>query len=346
MEYADILDDIETGTAVIWTELDHIVSKGAQADDESARQKFSEQMDEMKNHIAMTFHRFIEDGDITIYWGETPIAAWDPFCKTEPKTQEEATDVIDFSDQIVNIKGYILPHKDDFSSPEAFNAAAGSQGYPAMQGFYVYRGKRLLLAGDWLGLFKKEEHYKLVRILIDLPNTLDSDWKLDIKKSAAVPPISCREFLRSYARKVRQRGVEVYRHRGRIIQHRAGKKFQEMWQEKKVGNSIHFVVNRKHAFVEFLKEMAKDNPEKAINMLLTFVEESVPSKSIYIKEAEGEVSESREASPELIKNLKIMAEAIYAAKRKDGTPEDLVKQELKLQAPFNEFEDLIDELHD
>jgi hypothetical protein len=92
--------------------------------------------------------------------------------------------------------------------------------------------------------------------------------------------------------------------------------------------------------------MAKDNPEKAINMLLTFVEESVPSKSIYIKEAEGEVSESREASPELIKNLKIMAEAIYAAKRKDGTPEDIVKQELKLQAPFNEFEDLIDELHD
>jgi hypothetical protein len=42
--------------------------------------------------------------------------------------------------------------------------------------------KRLLLAGDWLGMFRKEEHYKLTRIQIDLPNSLDADWQIDIKK--------------------------------------------------------------------------------------------------------------------------------------------------------------------
>ena len=346
LEYSDVLDDVKTGTAVIWTELDRIIPKGVKTDDEISRCKFVEQMDYMRRHIAMTFHRFIEDGDVTIYWGETPIEAWDPFCKMESKTQEEALDEIDFNDEIVDIKGYILPHKDDFSSIDAYNAAEGINGYPAQQGFYVYRGKRLLLAGDWLGLFRKEEHYKLVRIQIDLPNTLDTDWQIDIKKSTAIPPLSCREYLRSYARKVRQRGVEVYRHRGRIIQHRAGGKFQSMWNEKKIGNNVYFVVNRKHAFVEFLKNMAIEKPAKAIDMLLTFVEESIPSKSIYIKEAEFGESNSREASPDFLKNLKFVAENLYRLKRKDGIPADVAKQELKLQAPFNEYEFIIDELYD
>ena len=83
-----------------------------------------------------------------------------------------------------------MPHKDEFSSEAAYKAAEGVYGYPAMQGFYVYRGKRMLLAGDWLGLFRKEEHYKLVRILIDLPNTLDTQWQIDIKKSTDIKDAS------------------------------------------------------------------------------------------------------------------------------------------------------------
>ena len=239
-----------------------------------------------------------------------------------------------------------MPHKDEFSSEAAYKAAEGVYGYPAMQGFYVYRGKRMLLAGDWLGLFRKEEHYKLVRILIDLPNTLDTQWQIDIKKSTAIPPASCKEFLRSYAKKVRALGVEVFRHKGRIIQHRAGRKFQEIWNEKKVGNHISFVVNRKHAFVVSLKEMAKVDASKAIDLLLTFVEESIPSKSIYIKESENKEEYEAPASEALMKGLRLMAERLYKDKRKDGTPEEKVKEDLKQTAPFHIYQDLIDELHD
>ena len=215
-----------------------------------------------------------------------------------------------------------------------------------MQGFYVYRGERMLLAGDWLGLFRKEDHYKLVRIMIDLPNTLDTQWQIDIKKSTAIPPIICQEFLRSYAKKVRALGVEVFRHKGRIIQHRAGRRFQQIWDEKKVGNQIQFVVNRKHAFVVSLKEMAKIDPSKAIDLLLTFVEESIPKESIYIKQSENEEAYQAPASETLEKNLRLMAERLYKEKRKDGTPEDIVKEDLKQIAPYHIYQYIIDELHD
>lgn len=346
--YKEELKDVKTGTCVIWSEMDRIVPPGTDEENEEARQKFNDALARVYDHIAMTFHRFMEDGDIRIWWGENQIAPWDPFCLEEEKTQPVPVEDIDCNDEIVRIQGYVLPHKDDFSSESAYRKAEGSHGYPAQQGFYVYRGKRLLLAGDWLGLFRKEEHYKLVRILIDLPNTLDSHWQINVMKSTAIPPQNCREFLRSYAKKVRAIGVEVFRHKGKIIKHRAGAKFQTLWNEKKVGNKIFFVVNRQHAFVTYLKLMAKDNSDKAIEMLLNFVEESIPTKSIFIKESEGQEDDSQ---TEVItthqeKNLRIVAEGMYKQMRKDGTPEETVKAQLLNIEPFNNYQYIIEELHD
>ena len=93
---------------------------------------------------------------------------------------------------VTSVDPYVLPHHSKLT-PQEFAEAAGPQGWLAQQGFYVYRNRRLLVAGDWLGLgVKKEEHYKLARIKIDLPNTLDDLWELDIKKSAARVPVSLR----------------------------------------------------------------------------------------------------------------------------------------------------------
>lgn len=344
--YKKVLDSVKNGTAVIWTNLDRLIPEGTEVDDENAKQKFTDSLSVVRKHVAMVFHRFIQKGKIKIFWGEDEIEPWDPFCLSEEKTQASPDEDITFGDEIVDIKGYVLPHKDEFSSEAAYKAAEGIYGYPAMQGFYVYRGERMLLAGDWLGLFRKEDHYKLVRIMIDLPNTLDTQWQIDIKKSTAIPPIICQEFLRSYAKKVRALGVEVFRHKGRIIQHRAGRRFQQIWDEKKVGNQIQFVVNRKHAFVVSLKEMAKIDPSKAIDLLLTFVEESIPKESIYIKQSENEEAYQAPASETLEKNLRLMAERLYKEKRKDGTPEDIVKEDLKQIAPYHIYQYIIDELHD
>ena len=186
-EYKNSLDDLQSGTCVIWTEMDRVIPEDTPEDDLLAKQDFFNQMDKLKRHLRMTFHRFMEDGDISIFWGDEELTPWNPFCLEEPKTQAYTDDDVSFNEEIVRVKGYVLPHKDDFTTEEAFRSAFGLDGYLNMagSGFYVYRSKRLLLAGNWLGLFKEEEqHYKLVRIMIDLPNTLDSDWKIDIKSES------------------------------------------------------------------------------------------------------------------------------------------------------------------
>jgi hypothetical protein len=340
-EFTNELDSLPSGTLIVWSDLDRVLPPQTAETDDSAKRKFSGSLDKVKNHIAMTFHRFIEDKAIKIFWGENEIPAWNPFCPNESKTQEQPTESINGG---VKMKGYVLPHKNNFSSEQAYKKAEGMHGYPAQQGFYVYRGKRLLLAGDWLGLFRKEEHYKLVRILIDLPNKLDTEWQIDIKKSKAYPPAVCREQLESYAKSVRTIGSEVYRHRGKILKQRAGQNFQPLWLEKKKDSKWSFVVNREHLIIQDLKSLTKEKPEQAIENLLKFLEEAIPTKTIYINEAQGEETQKTPFSDVDTNLIKEMLVLMYRNQIAQGKTPAQAKAQLKRQEPFNNYEDLIEEL--
>jgi len=340
-EFLSDLDDWSSGTVVIWSDLDRVIPPQTAETDEKAKRKFSFALDKVKNHIAMTFHRFIEDKSIKIFWGEHAIEAWNPFCPDESKTQEQPTDYITGD---VKMKGYVLPHKNNFSSEQAYKKAEGIHGYPAQQGFYVYRGKRLLLAGDWLGMFRKEEHYKLVRIQIDLPNKLDTEWQIDIKKSKAYPPVICREQLESYAKSVRAIGSDVYRHRGKILRERAGQSFQPLWLEKKKDNMWSFVVNREHLIIKSFINFAREKPEQAIEKLLKFIEEAIPTKTIYINEAQGEETQKTPFSDISDQFISEVLMLMYNNQISSGKTPEQAKAMLKILEPFNNYEDLIDKL--
>lgn len=278
------IDNQKSGTIVLWNDIDRLV-KNFHSDDAKALDKFLVIMEQVKNHLSMVFHRFIESGSIKIWFQGRQIKAWNPFLISESATQI-------FPDEYLNngkviVKGFVLPHKSKISE-ETYKEAEGPKGWGEQQGFYVYRNDRLLLSGDWLGIYRKEEHYKLARIQIDLSNTLDSEWQIDIKKSIARPPIILREQLKAYSSKVRAQAVEVYRHKGRTVKQLPGQKFVPLWIDHKRGDKWFYKINREHPLVEKSINQAETEPQKAIENLIRFIEETVPSKSIYIKEASDE----------------------------------------------------------
>lgn len=341
-EFLKALDDVDSGTMVVWTDLDRVVSPQASSDNENIKIKFSQSLDRVKNHLAMTFHRFIEEKSIKIYWCGHEIEPWNPFCINENKIQTQPLEQIPGG---VSVKGYVLPHQNNFSSPDAYKRAEGMNGWAGHQGFYVYRGKRLLLAGDWLGLFRKEEHYKLVRIQVDIPNTLDSEWQIDIKKSRAFPPASCREQLEAYAKVLRAMGAKVFRHRGKILRQRAGASFQPLWLEKKKDDKWSFVVNRDNAVIIAARDMARTNPDQAIETLLRYIEEAIPTPSIFIKEVEEKETPKLPFADVNISMIQNMMETIFRNKLQDGLTPDQARDFLKGTEPFNNYEELIDNLN-
>lgn len=280
--YLEDISKMDSGTIVIWNDIDRVV-KDSRVDDKTALDRFLITMENVKKHISMVFHKFIQKGKINIYFQDDKVEYWDPFLLDETATQIFPEEKI--QNGLVTIEGYVLPHKNKISE-DKYKKAEGIKGWNDQQGFYIYRNDRLLLAGDWLGLFRKEEHYKLTRIKIDLPNTLDSEWQIDIKKSIARPPLIFREQIKSYAITVRSKAIEVYRHKGKNIRINPGQKFVPLWVEHKRGDKWFYKINRENPILVNFINQAKSQPEASIDKLLRFIEETIPSKSIYIKESE------------------------------------------------------------
>jgi hypothetical protein len=322
-----------SGTIILWNDIDRVVKDFSQ-EDNKALDKFLLTMEQVKKHVAMVFHKFIEEGKLNIFFQDKKVNAWNPFLIDEPSTQTFPTEKIQNGN--VKIEGFVLPHKSKITE-EKYKYAEGIKGWNEQQGFYIYRNKRLLLAGDWLGLFRKEEHYKLTRIQIELPNTLDAEWQIDIKKSVARPPLVFREQIRAYALKVRQQGVEVYRHKGKSVKQIAGQKFVPLWIDHKRGDKWFYKINRENPILDKIKEQAKKEPNKAIETLLRFIEETIPTKSIYIKESEEPEMQGtpfEDTNHEIVRNT---MQAMFSNLLEQGKTKLEAKAIIANIEPFNNF---------
>lgn len=336
--FTEELKRVESGTIVIWNDIDHLV-KNTSSDDNKALDRFMQIMSIVKNHLAMVFHQFIDNGKVKIFFQGREITAWDPFLKSEPTTQIFPTE--NLQNNGVYVKGYVLPHKSRISE-EIYKLAEGTKGWNEHQGFYIYRNERLLLAGDWLGMFRKEEHYKLARLEISLPNNLDTEWQIDIKKSIARPPLILREQLRAYASQVRARAVEVFRHRGKSVKVYPGQKFIPLWTDHKRGDKWFYKINRNHPLIEEIKKQLSKEQKTTIEKLLRFIEETIPTKSIYIKEAEepecmGKPFEGVDQEP-----IRLLMQQMYDKLITEGKESELAKSIIINIDPFNHYAHLLE----
>ncbi len=327
------INTVKSGTIVIWNDIDRLV-KDLQKDDENSLDKFLQIMMQVKKHLAMVFHRFIENGRIKISFQGRPVEAWNPFLPNESATQGFPDEPLHGGKIIV--KGYVLPHKSKLSE-DRFKEAEGLRGWNEQQGFYIYRNERLLLAGDWLGMFRKEEHYKLARIEINLPNSFDSEWQIDIKKSIARPPLILRDQLKAYAGKVRAQAVEVYRHKGKNVKPYPGQKFIPLWIDHKRGDKWFYKINREHPLIEKIKNQANDKPDKAIDTLLKFIEETIPVKSIYIKEAEEPEVQGKPFEGIKHDDIWTLMKNIFDSLIKQGKTQEEAKAVIINLEPFNHY---------
>lgn len=336
--FEDGINTIKSGTIVIWTDIDRLV-KDLQRDDDNAFDKFLEIMKHVKSHLAMVFHRFLENGKLKILFQDRPVEGWNPFLTNELSTQGFPEEPL-YNGKVI-VKGYVLPHKSKISN-DKFRAAEGTKGWNEQQGFYIYRSDRMLLAGDWLGMFRKEEHYKLARIEINLPNSMDSDWQIDIKKSIARPPLPLHDQLKAYATKVRAQAVEVYRHKGKNVKPYPGQKFVPLWLNHKRGDKWFYKVNRIHPLIEKIKIQARENSDKAIEQLLRFIEETIPIKSIYIREAEEPETEGKPFEGVIHEDICLYMKNIYNSLIIKGKTEEEAKAIILNLEPFNHYPEYIE----
>src|SRR5690606_33153758 len=87
----------------------------------------------------------------------------------------------------IEVTPYVLPHFSSLSNEDKL-ILGKHDNFRNKQGFYIYRNKRLLIWGTWFRMTTNNELYKNARVKVEIPNTLDDIWNIDIKKSTASIP--------------------------------------------------------------------------------------------------------------------------------------------------------------
>lgn len=96
--------------------------------------------------------------------------------------------------------------------------------------------------------------------------------------------------------------------------------------------------------IKHIKKMAEVKPEQAIETLLKFIEEAIPTETIYIDKAHND-AEQKQPYSDMDTNLVMsMLATMYENQLAQGMSDVQAKAYLKSIEPFNYYEDIIDEL--
>ena len=337
-----VLDQVSSAvrTSVLWELMDRVVD-GRPANDRHAHDQFLGLQANVEAHLAMTFHRFMQEtrGPLRIWMNGKKVDAWDPFLVAEPATQTLPADPIWYREQQIEVQPYVLPHHSKIDQA-THRRASGPRGWNAHQGFYVYRNRRLLLPGDWLGLsLQKEEHYKLARIRIDLPNSMDDSWQIDVKKAVARPPGALKPDLMRIAKATREVAAGVYRFRGKKISRGASGPYALVWQQRVTRDKVHYRINREHPLVGQIYRDAGGS-KKSIDALLRLVEETVPTTLITMNQNESESAQAAAFETAPADLVAVLGEVYSALVRSGHSPKQAIER-LAAMEPFGRYPDAL-----
>jgi hypothetical protein len=327
-----------TGTLVVWRKVDF-----GRQEDRPDHATFLQDLERLDRHLGMVFHRFLA-GDarrVAIRLNGRGIEAWDPFLETDEATIRTPAQPLSAPGGRVQVRGFVLPHRDRFTSEQEFERAGGPEGWTAQQGFYVYRQKRLLSWGGWLGLggsraWTREEPSRLARIRVDIPNTADHEWRIDIRKAIARPPDAIRKPLQRIAENIRSKAREVFVHRGQYGPRASSAPVSKIWQINPPGARRRYAIRRDHELVVMLREKLPRQSRELLDGLLDQVERTVPVDRVWLDVTEQGVPASTDPGDDLLE----AALSLVRMMEKSGVDFTEAAARVAMMEPFDQVENL------
>lgn len=334
----DFLDLYDSGTVVVWENFDILR--------ESSGNEYAELIsyqESTADYLSLIFHRFLNRqgaNKLTIRLNNYQLKGYDPFLENHPKTTVRKAFTIPVKDKegaerMVTVQPYVLPFQKDLT-PEDKKISGGIENYRTKQGFYIYRNERLIVWGTWFGR-GRDELTKYARIKVDIPNTLDSIWGIDIKKQSAKIPSSIKQRLTRAVDDAMDVAVRKQTYRGRIA--KVDDKIDYIWDRNDDRGTITYHINRKSRIFDLIKEKVDDEIWNCMDMILDEIENSVPYQQIYIDKSQNKVNEeiSEERKAEIADKARIL---VRLAQRTGDSDKTTIIDKLMQSEPFNKYPQL------
>lgn len=225
------------GTVVLWQNLDRMLTRKDPFGG-WAKKQMLRLAEDLEQHLGMVFGRFLSgearrDRPLTITVNDATVEPWDPFCGDQ-KTQQMQRLELPVGSSFVRYRPYVLPPQRDFSDDESFRRASGPLQWNRQQGFYIYRGDRMIQSGGWSWMRGVDEHVKLARAALEFWPDLDEEFGINVQKMRVKLPEELRDQLKPLVGMLTKQADNRYRIAGRNTTPPAGPK-----KPKRVPPTIH-----------------------------------------------------------------------------------------------------------
>lgn len=326
----DKLKEQESGTIVIWENFDRLINGSTEP-----QKVFDEKIEIARSHIALVFHRFLSTiNPIKIFFNNSKVEPIDPFLENNAATQPLIEQEIRIDNSVIKVKPYILPYASKLSAKD--KKLIGNDDLRHNQGFYIYRNKRLIVWGTWFRLIKQFELNKLARVRVDIPNTLDSIWEIDIKKSTASLPDIVKRNLIAIVDSTIGRSERVYKHRGRNVNN---DDLVHVWNHVDNRGTHQYLINKDLPLYKAIADSLDEEGLNCLDSLVKTLEDSFPYADIYYKVAKnGNTAE--EPALEFNEVYKIAIDSIDYIKKSGGDVSSFVNHMDKYEY-FLKYPDVI-----
>lgn len=272
---------VESGTSVIWQNFDKLVQT------ENFGPIFDELLDNTQDHLALVFHRYLSEEGVKIFANGRKLEAVDPYFTQNKATQPLEEEYIRFTDKNIIVKPYIVPYQKKLSQSERLVMRKYSD-LGLNQGLYIYRNKRLIAWGKWFRIIHTNELSNLAKIRVDIPNSMDSLWNIDVKKSTLSVPPALRDEIRTIITRTVGKSERVYKHRGNL---RNKDNLFHVFDRYEKENQINYQINRKNPLILQLQQSLSDVDKRLLENLLQDIEQNIPFETIrYDMASEKEVT--------------------------------------------------------
>jgi hypothetical protein len=217
-----------TGTVVLWRHLDRVLPE-KRPDGGWARRRFESLVEKTAEHLGIVFHRFLEGTDrqqLVVTVNEEKVTPWNPFAPDEPARSELPLHRWEMpagdGTGHVELRRYILPSRDQFTSPAEFDRMSGPMNWNRQQGLYIYRASRLVQWGGWNGIRGIDEHTKLARAALFFDTDLDSAFNINVAKMRVTLPPQLKQMIEPAVNELCIFANDAYRRPPRRPEGRAG----------------------------------------------------------------------------------------------------------------------------
>lgn len=308
LEVAEVEIVSKTGTVVIWENCDRLTDSG-----EIQAASFNSIVAETREKLSIIYHRYLSPKfprRILLKLNGIEIEGNDPFLSSHPATQPlsiERITIKPFGD--MTVQPFILPHfsklkRDQISDME------GAEGINRNQGFYVYRNDRLIIHGTWFGILKHGDLSDLVRVKVDIPNSMDKFWKISIDKNNAKLPVSLKTRLKEILQPVTSKSVKVYRNRGGVVNKITN---DPVWVPLRKSGIKKYEINANMSVISAFESTLNTEAKIQFKSVLSLLQQTLPVESIRsdLENKENVIVQETTNHTQALDDLRQMVEIVW-----------------------------------